>query len=93
MIRIHVYQSGQCRGLIRLKPFQDVSKNKDIKFVMIFVIYLLTNVITYQFSVITMLACPMMYCNALGFIPAFAILVQNVCLMVWGVITGGNGSW
>ena len=34
----------------------------------------------------------MMYCNALGFMPAFAILVQNVCRMVCGVITSGNGS-
>ena len=26
-----------------------------------------------------------MYCKALGFIPVFAILVQNVCLMMWGL--------
>ena len=28
----------------------------------------------------------------LGFMPAFAILVQNVCRMVCGVITSGSGS-
>ena len=34
-----------------------------------------------------------MYCNAFGFMPAFAILVQNVCRMVCGVITSGSGSF
>ena len=38
-----------------------------------------------------MLAWPMMYCKALGFIPAFAIRVQNVCRKECGVILG-NGS-
>ena len=35
-----------------------------------------------------MLEWPMMYCNAFGFIPAFANRVQNVCRMVWGVMFG-----
>ena len=35
-----------------------------------------------------MLAWPMMYCNALGFIPAFAIRVQNVCQRECGVMLG-----
>ena len=30
--------------------------------------------------------------QCLGFMPAFAILVQNVCRMVCGVITSGSGS-
>ena len=34
----------------------------------------------------------MIYCNALGFIPALAKLVQNVCRSVWGVITFGKAS-
>ena len=37
-----------------------------------------------------MLAWPIMYCNALGFIPAFAIRVQKVCRMVCGVVTFGK---
>ena len=31
-------------------------------------------------------------CKAFGFIPAFAILVQNVCRRVWGVVTAGKAS-
>ena len=38
-----------------------------------------------------MLAWPMMYCNALGFIPAFAIRVQNVCRRECGVMFCGVG--
>ena len=37
--------------------------------------------------------CPMMYCNALGFIPAFANVVQNVWRKVCGVITFGNATF
>ena len=39
-----------------------------------------------------MLECPMIYCNAFGFIPAFAKLVQNVWRRVWGVVTFGKAS-
>ncbi len=39
-----------------------------------------------------MLACPIRYCKAFGFIPAFAILVQNVCRRVWGVVIAGKAS-
>ena len=39
-----------------------------------------------------MLECPIMYCNAFGFIPAFAMLVQNVLRKVCGVITFGRAS-
>ena len=35
----------------------------------------------------------MMYCNALGFIPAFANVVQNVWRKVCGVITFGNATF
>ena len=35
-----------------------------------------------------MLACPIIHCNALGFMPAFANRVQNVCLRIWGVMFG-----
>lgn len=34
----------------------------------------------------------MIYCNAFGFIPAFAKLVQNVWRRVWGVVTFGKAS-
>ena len=34
-----------------------------------------------------------MYCNALGFIPAFANVVQNVWRKVCGVITFGNATF
>ena len=40
-----------------------------------------------------MLECPMMYCNAFGFIPAFANVVQNVWRKVCGVITFGNATF
>ena len=35
----------------------------------------------------------MMYCNAFGFIPAFANVVQNVWRKVCGVITFGNATF
>ena len=34
----------------------------------------------------------MIYCNAFGFMPALAKLVQNVWRRVWGVITLGKAS-
>ncbi len=36
-------------------------------------------------------AWPMIYCNALEFIPTFAMQVQNVCRGEWGVMLD-NGS-
>lgn len=34
--------------------------------------------LAYKFSVIVIFECPMTYCNAFGFMPAFASFVQNV---------------